>query len=145
MPERATVMSRSEKSAEAVVAGDRRGEGPNEKESRSAMSISEEQGIRCPGNWSARWRARVKPRESRRSGEAAAGATWKRALRDERPDGAGVTRRRTCSAALKRVKANKGSAGVDGMTVDETARLPARRTGRRSASSCSRARTSRSR
>ena len=40
MPERATVMSRSEKSAEAVVAArDQPGEGPNEKDSHETCRL----------------------------------------------------------------------------------------------------------
>ena len=55
-----------------------------------------------------------------------------------------VVERSNVRAALKRVRQNKGSPGVDGMSVDE---LPAHLVehGRESASGCSRVPTSRSR
>jgi len=51
-----------------------------------------------------------------------------------------MLRRKNLQAALKRVKKNKGSPGIDGMTVDE---LPVtyEPTGPSSASNCSRGRT----
>ena len=82
---------------------------------------------------------------SQRSGEAPTAANG-----DER-SGTGhlmeqvVAARQRSQAALKRVRQNKGSPGVDGMTVDELPAYLARALGRRSASSCSRGPTSRSR
>lgn len=66
MPERATGMNRSEKSAEVVVAGARgmaarHGEGPNQEDSHETWSLVE-QCIRSPGNRGARWRGAVKLR-----------------------------------------------------------------------------------
>ena len=47
-----------------------------------------------------------------------------------------VCERENCKQALKRVKANKGSPGVDGMTVQRTSGIPASSTGQPSGNSC---------
>ena len=60
MPERATVMNRSEKSAKAVVAGGFPGEGPNEKDSHERCRL-DLHCIRSLGNQGARGRDTVKP------------------------------------------------------------------------------------
>ena len=54
-----------------------------------------------------------------------------------------VLERRNLQAALARVKKNKGSAGIDGMTVDELPPPACAKTGHGCASNCSRGRTSR--
>ena len=118
MPEGATVMNRSEKSAEAVVAG-ATGEGPNERDSHETCR-SVPQGIRSP----------ARPgRMEASSGEAGVSTMSDEATRarQAQPDwGAGdllgqALARENMARAWKRVKANKGSAGVDGRTVQATA------------------------
>ena len=114
MPERAT-RKRSEKSAEVVVAGD--GEGPNEEESETTVGLGSERPqmsrqleLPLEGTGEARRAKR---------GEEAPMATH----RNERSGASGVMElvceRRNLQVALKRVRKNKGSPGMDGMTVDE--------------------------
>ena len=118
MPERATVPNRSEKSAEAVVVGATRRRAQREGQSRG-MSLG---GV-----------VHQKPAAAGRAGWARDEAA-RAAERDETPlarraqtdCGAGgllaqVLARENVVAAWKRVKANKGSAGVDGRTVRDTA------------------------
>ena len=116
MPEGAT-RKRSEKSAEAVVAEGDRGEGPNEEESEKVVDLG-----------------RKRPQMSKQlelplegRGEAPR-AEWSEEARaaahgNERSGTSGlmelVCERRNLQAALKRVRKNKGSPGIDGMTVDE--------------------------
>src|SRR6266850_927289 len=59
-PERATRRKRSEKSAQAVVAGGDPVEGPNEKESHATCCLVTH-GIRSPVNRGERWTREVKP------------------------------------------------------------------------------------
>ncbi len=133
MPERATVVSRSEKSAEAVVveekpAGARPGEsrkvhrdeGPNDREGETISNLGSgrrqkpAQAGRPPG-------IGVKPRASGGRGEPdTAGRGTERSGTDQLMEE--VVEAGNMKAALKRVKQNRGGAGVDGMTVEE---LPA--------------------
>ncbi len=117
MPERATVSSRSEKSAEVVVAG-HPGEGPNEEESWVGMTM------RQAGRQSARASGAV--REGR--GEAALDPGSDEASRprhDLAGTGPGLLEaalaRENLQRAWARVKANKGAAGVDGLDIEATA------------------------
>jgi group II intron reverse transcriptase/maturase len=114
-PERATAQSRTEKSAEAIVAGN--GEGPNGRESEATVSLgrvrrqkSNQLELPLGGRGEA-------PR-AQRSGETPTAANG-----DERSGidhlMERVVERGNAKAALKRVRQNKGSPGVDGMTVDE--------------------------
>ena len=116
MPERATVMSRSEKSAEAIVAARRRAEREGES---NAMSL---------GN-----ARHQKPGQPGRTVEGK-GEARPKACRDEaglarhEPEGLGrvdlleqVLARENLALAWKRVKSNRGSAGVDGLTIQATA------------------------
>jgi len=117
-PERATRRkTRSEKSAEVVVVGGDSDEGPNEEESETSVRLvgkepqmSRQLELPLGGRGEA-------PR-AERSAEAPT-ATHE----DERSGASGlmelVCERQNLLAALKRVRKNKGSAGIDGMTVDE--------------------------
>src|SRR5882672_1841800 len=112
--ERAT-RKRSEKSAEVVVAGD--GEGPNEEESETDVSLEGERPQMSRQLELPLWGRGEAPR-AQRSEEAPTAAN------ETERSGASDLMERVCErpnlqAALKRVKKNKGSAGIDGMTVDE--------------------------
>ncbi len=117
MPERATVSSRSEKSAEVVVAG-HPGEGPNEEESWVGMTM--------------RQAGRRMPARARRSGEGRGEAALdpgsdeaSRPRHDLAGTGPGLLEaalaRENLQRAWARVKANKGAAGVDGLDIEATA------------------------
>ena len=123
MPERATAMSRSEKSAKAVVVeADRRGRRPRRRVQREGQSRDARldeamhQMPGRPGGWAKRAGeacVRGEPDEA----ESARGA--------QTDCGAGdllgqALARENMAAAWRRVKANKGSAGVDGRTVQDT-------------------------
>ena len=123
MPERATAMSRSEKSAKAVVVeADRRGRRPRRRAQREGQSRDARldeamhQMPGRPGGWAKRAGeacVRGEPDEA----ESARGA--------QTDCGAGdllgqALARENMAAAWRRVKANKGSAGVDGRTVQDT-------------------------
>jgi RNA-directed DNA polymerase len=116
MPERATVLSRSEKSAEAIVAARRRAEREGES---TAMSLG-----------TARHQ---KPGQPGRT-VGGKGEARPEAFRDEavlarhESEGSGradllgqVLARGNLVAAWKRVKANRGSAGVEGLSIQATA------------------------
>ena len=116
MPERVTPRKRrSEKSAEAVVAAS--GEGPNGRESEAAVSFG--------GAMRQKFRQMELPLGSRGeapkdqwSGEAlTATSGGARSGSDRLMEK--VVERGNAKAALKRVRQNKGSPGVDGMTVNE--------------------------
>ena len=117
MPERATVMNRSEKSAEAVVAAGRGRRAEREGES-AVMALG-----------SARHQKPGKPgRVKEGSGEAASGDGRDEArLARHEEEGSGqdllaqVLSKANMAKAWKRVKANRGSAGVDGLSIAETA------------------------
>ena len=116
MPERATVLNRSEKSAEVIVAARRRTEREGEL---TAMSLG--------------YARHQKPGQPGRTA-GGKGEARPEAFRDEaglarhEPEGSGraelleqVLARENLALAWKRVKANRGSAGVDGLTVQATA------------------------
>ena len=118
MPERATVLSRSEKSAEAVVAA---GKGRRAERGEVFKAMSMQQATR------------QMPAQAGRAGVAHG-----EAVGDPASDEAGCPRHETKSTgsallmaaltrenlqrAFKRVKANKGAAGVDGLDITQTAR-----------------------
>lgn len=115
MPERATVKSRSEKSAKAVVAETRRAE----REGRQRDVSLGNAGHQRPGKAGSAAQGR---------GEASVGAARDEArLARHDQTSRGTTglllkalERHNMAAAWKRVKANRGSAGVDGRTVQQT-------------------------
>src|SRR6185369_6807832 len=106
---------RSEKSAEVVVAGD--GEGPNGEESESAVSL-EGKGPQMSRQLELPLESRGEAPRVERSEEAPTATQG-----NERLGTSGlmelVCERQNLQAALKRVRKNKGSPGIDGMTVDE--------------------------
>ena len=115
MPERATVLNRSKKSAEAIVAARRRAEREGES---NAMSL---------GN-----ARHQKPGQPGRT-VGGKGEARLKAVRDEAglvrhvPEGSGranlleqVLERENLALAWRRVKSNRGSAGVDGLTIQAT-------------------------
>ena len=117
MPERATVMNRSEKSAEAVVAAriGRRAEREGEFTRMSIGSAKHQKSAKAE-------RSSVTPGEAERgegSGEA-------RRVRPARADSGRALlvqalTRENLVRAWQRVRANAGSAGVDGLSVGQTA------------------------
>ena len=117
MPERATVIDRSEKSAEAVVA--RRGERRAKREGvESGMAMR-----RAMRQMSAK-----AERPGKGQGEALSAPDSDEAprpLHEAEDTGAGllsvVLARENMQQAWKRVRSNKGAAGIDGLGIDETA------------------------
>ena len=109
-------MRRSEKSAEVVVAGGNVDEGPNGEESETAMSLGET-GPQMSRQLELPLEGRGEAPRVERSVEASPAANGK-----VRSGASGlmelVCERRNLQAALKRVKENKGSPGIDGMTVE---------------------------
>jgi len=115
MSERTTVMNRSKKSAEAIVAARRRVERERELEDMSLENARHQ-----------------KPEQSGRTGrrrgeaESETGRDEAESARRDR-EGSGrdsllrqVLARENLVLAWKRVKANRGSAGVDGLSIDDT-------------------------
>lgn len=123
MPERATVSSRSEKSAEVVVAGGEVGR-------LNGGRRTEREGV---FNTMPMWRAsRQMPAQAGRfeegHGEAVSDSGSDEARRprhESESTGSALLlaalTRGNLQRALKRVRANKGAAGVDGLDVDQTA------------------------
>jgi RNA-directed DNA polymerase len=123
MPERATVLSRSEKSAEVVVVG------------RKAAKLTHRRRTEREGVFDAMpmWRASHQtPAQAGRfgvgRGESAGGPGSDEARRPRyEPKGTGsalllaALTRENLQRAWKRVRANKGVAGVDGLDIDQTA------------------------
>ena len=117
MPERGTVLSRSEKSAEAVLvdASRRRAE---RGEVESGMTIR-----RAPRQMSTQVE-----RVGKEQGEALpvpASDEAQRPRHEAEDTGAGLLKavlaRDNMQQAWKRVRSNKGAAGIDGLSIDETA------------------------
>ena len=114
MPERATVIDRSEKSAEAVVA--RRGERRAKREGvESGMAMR-----RAMRQMSAK-----AERPGKGQGEALSAPDSDEAprpLHEAEDTGAGllsvVLARENMQQAWKRVRSNKGAAGIDGLGID---------------------------
>jgi len=113
MPERATP-KRSEQSAEVVVADS--GEGPNEEESETTVSLRRKV-PQMSGQLELPLENRGETPKVQRREEARVAAHS-----DERSGASGLMElaceRQNLQAALKRVRKNKGSPGIDGMTVD---------------------------
>jgi len=106
---------RSEESAEVVVAGD--GEGPNGEESETDVSL-EDAKPQMSRQLELPWWSRSEAPIPQRSEEAATAAN-----ETGRSGTSGlmelVCKRQNLQVALKRVRKNKGSPGIDGMTVGE--------------------------
>ena len=118
MPERATRSeARSEESAEAVVVGGDACEGPSGEESETSVRLGGKE-PQMSRQLELPLRGRGEAPRAERSAEAPT-ATHE----DERSGTSGlmerVCERQNLLAALKRVRKNKGSAGIDGMTGDE--------------------------
>ena len=117
MPKRATVMNRSEKSAKAVVAAckGRRAEREEVHEvvpmSRVMRQMPERSGGGSTSGEAARQPSSDETRGPRRETEGTGSGTLL----------AAALTRENLQRAWKRVKANKGSAGVDGLDIDQTA------------------------
>ena len=118
MPERATVSSRSGKSAEVVVVGGRLQAKDRTRESEVPLWMSKamRQMPETPG------------RSERQAGEARQGSGLDEAAPPPwAPNDTGpgllsaVLARENLLRAMKRVRANKGAAGVDGLDIDQTA------------------------
>jgi RNA-directed DNA polymerase len=115
VPERATVTSRSEKSAAAVVAGNR--EGPNEGESETTVSLAKPRHQKpAAAGSAAAGRGEAPNGRCGSEGGAAAHGNERSGNGDlmER-----IVARDNLLEALRRVRRNRGSPGVDGMTVEE--------------------------
>jgi len=110
---------RSEKSAEAIVAASR--EGPNDGEGETPAILGDAMPQKSDPGSSAQTAGAVKPQGPRLRVEASSAGSG-----NERPGTSGLMEkaceRRNLLAALKRVRQNAGSPGIDGMTVEE---LPA--------------------
>lgn len=116
MSERTTVMNRSKKSAEAIVAARRRAEREGELKDMS-LEHAPHQKPGQPGR-TGRWQGEALSE----TGRDEAGS----ARHDQEGSGRGDLLRQALArenvvVAWKRVKANRGSAGVDGLSIDDTA------------------------
>jgi len=116
VPERAT-RKRSEKSAEVIVAAVVCGEGPNGEESETTMGLgskrpqmSRQLELPLESTGEARNVERSEEAPTATHGDERSGASD---LMEE------VCERQNLQAALKRVRKNKGSPGIDGMRVEE--------------------------
>lgn len=110
-----TTRKRSEKSAEVVVAGD--GEGPNGEESETTVGLEGKRPQMSRQLELALERRGEAPKTER--SEEAPTATHGNERSGTSDLMEKVCERRNLQAALKRVRKNKGSPGIDGMTVDE--------------------------
>ena len=110
---------RSEESAEAIVAEDR--EGPNGRESATTVSLGGARRQKS-GQLELALDSRGETPRSQRSGEAPRAASGDGRSGDDQRLMEAVVERANVVAALKRVRQNRGSPGLDGMTVEE---LPA--------------------
>lgn len=134
MPERATVVNRTEKSAEAVVGETKPAqaespgevgsiclrEGPNGGEGEAPVSL-EGAMHQKPRQLGLALETRGEAPHGQRSGEAPTATSGNGRPGNDRLMEA-VVERVNAKAALLRVKKNKGSPGIDGMTVEELQR-----------------------
>ncbi len=116
MSERTTVMNWSKKSAEAIVAARRRAEREGELEDMSLENARHQKPERS--GRSGRRRGEAESATGRDEAESARrdreGSGWDVLLRQ-------ALARENLVLAWKRVKTNRGSAGVDGLSIDDTA------------------------
>jgi RNA-directed DNA polymerase len=120
MPERVTASSRSGKSAEVVVVGGAPQAKDRTRESEVPPRMCKAM-RQMPGSTG---------RQERKAGEARPGSRLDEAERPPRaPNDTGpgllaaVLARENLLRAMKRVRANKGAAGVDGLDIDQTAMM----------------------
>ncbi len=120
MPERATVLSRSGKSAEVVVVGGRPLAKDRTRESEVPLWMGK----------AMRQMLDVTRRSDRAAGESPQGSGLDEAkLTPRAPNDTGpglltaVLARENLLRAFKQVRANKGAAGVDGLDIDQTSRM----------------------
>src|ERR1700679_378868 len=119
-PERATVSSRSEKSAEAVVVSGRPMAKGRTRESEVHLWMSEamRQMPESPG------RSEKEAGEARQSSGLDEAELPPQPLNDTGPGLLTVVlARENLLRALKQVRSNKGAAGVDGLDIDQTATM----------------------
>ena len=121
MPERATrvffFFSRSEKSAKAVVVATHCDEGPNERKGETIVGLKgkrPQMSRQLEFRWGGKGEALIVP-----TSEEALMATHEIGHLGTSGLMAEVVSRQNLQAALKRVRQNKGSPGIDGMTVEE--------------------------
>ena len=118
MPERATVLSRSEKSAEAVVAAGvgRRAERVGEPKAVSLGRAVHQKPVELGRNAGGRGEAEPEAvRDEARTARHETGSPGRDDLLAQ------VLAKANMEAAWKRVKSNRGSAGVDGLSIRDTA------------------------